>query len=1034
MTTHREADSAKRVSLHRAILVALLVCQAGWAWQAPLSIPLDGPWDLVHVTGKTDGSAFAAKGAPNPALEVSYVFANTDPNSSEAPDEKGRDRFQLVQKGEWDLGGFSWGDITLTGDGSPFAVALDLTDAAGRSATYRFFPLAVAEERTYAFTLAGPGSITPGFDPATVRQIALVADEGGEKRYTANRGRFTVTGITFSNQDREKQIAANLRYAQELVGREGEFADRLKSLSAALESRSGLIDGIEGESAELKLLALFSGPRAGQPFAVCALSPMEKARPSLLHFDGRPAASVSLEAAANEYESAQLVVVPQASGVKGISASVLGDLVGPDGNRIGAAHIEIRRAGFVNTTPTCFTFVGYVGEVEDPLMPNGLMDIPGDRVQPVWVTVHVPDGTQAGLYHTRVRFSGAGHVREIPVSVRVLGFSLPKTSAVSRHVYYWLPAVANWYGFRQGRDSCDYHRDGFGIPLDLIRKHLEFLLSYRLAVINITWPFNADDGSPSWPLTVRADGTLDFTLHDELLQFCRERGMREFSVGDFGRSKRRIYDPAYRERVERVLRPYLAHVRERGWAKDGVFKVYDEPAEPAEYEQMLEECRFVRSLEPSVKTLAAIAHPEPGTQGLLDVFLFRPNNWSAGVAAAVRAQGGTPSWYWCSVPYFKPFPNYFINYPATDPRLIEWLHFRYDCTYFLMWGVNVWQNNFRPAGEPRWPDVPWNPNTYASFNGDGHFVYPWPDGSLVSSVRLESLRDGAEDVEYFTLLRDAAAELERNGKRPDLVAEVKALLTLDPVVQSVTSYHADPAAIEAIRRRAAKLLEQVHNAEPPDAGTAVPGPSRTSFEDPFDRDDSGHYDLQGGTWTYDPERRCLAMAKARDTDNETLWALRRDVTLPRAFTFEAEYTADGKDTSAGLALRNPDTGDYAFASLSLKKAVEGGWWVTAWIVYSYPDEKWGYLQASKRYIANLADPVFTLRLTRLPGSNALEFLVRNSEAGTLETSLSPDTRGEDGRKLSPAWTGTLDALSRASLSGYDSRGSWRRIRLTDLTR
>jgi hypothetical protein len=810
MPIHHKVGKDKWISPFLITLFALLACPAGWAWQAPLAIPLDGKWELVHVTGKTEGSGFnVITRSNNPALEINYVYANVDPKSSENPDEKGRDRFRLLLKGEWDLHECSWGEISIAGDGSPFAISLILTDAAGRSATYQQFPLAVAGERTYGFTLTGPGSITPGFDAAKVRQIAVVADEGGEKRYSVNKGRFSIAGIKFSNQDRENQIVANLKYAEELSGKEGVFGDKVKSLSAGLESRSGTIGEMERASADLKHQALFSGSRAKQPFVVCAQTPMVKIRPEFLYFTGAPARTISLEAAANEYESGQLVVVPQAGGIKGISVSVTDDLIGPDQRRVDKSNVEVRLAGFVKTTPTIFTFVDYVGEVADPLLPNSIFDVAEGRVQPVWITVRVPEATRPGVYRTTIRVGGAGRVQDVPVELKVFGFTLPKRSAVSRHVYYWLPAVANWYGYHEGKDACDYNRDGFNVPLDLIKKHLAFLLSYRLDIINITWPFNPDDGSPSWPLKVREDGSLDFSLHDELLEFCRERGMRDFSVGDFGRSKRKIFDPVYRERVAKVMKPYLAHVREKGWTKDGVFKVYDEPAEKAEFEQMLEECRFVRSLDPSVKVLAAIAHPEPGTKGLLDVFLFRPNNWSDAAASQVRQQGGIPSWYWCSVPYFKPFPNYFINYPATDPRMIEWLHFKYACTYFLLWGVNVWQNNFKPAGEPRWPDVPWNPNTYASFNGDGQLVYPWPDGSLVSSIRLESLRDGAEDLEYFVLLRNALAEMERKGKSPALVARGKQLLSLDPVVQSVTSYEPDPARISEIRKSVAQLLEEL---------------------------------------------------------------------------------------------------------------------------------------------------------------------------------------------------------------------------------
>jgi hypothetical protein len=142
------------------------------------------------------------------------------------------------------------------------------------------------------------------------------------------------------------------------------------------------------------------------------------------------------------------------------------------------------------------------------------------------------------------------------------------------------------------------------------------------------------------------------------------------------------------------------------------------------------------------------------------------------------------------------------------------MHFKYKCPVFLYWAVNNWNNNFKGLGEARWPEVPWNPNTYASFNGDGQLVYPWPDGTLAGSVRLENLRDGAEDLECFTLLRDAAMELERSGKRPKLAEAAKLLLTLDSVVQSPISYNAVPSTINETRRKASNLLEEIKNTKP----------------------------------------------------------------------------------------------------------------------------------------------------------------------------------------------------------------------------
>ena len=39
-------------------------------------------------------------------------------------------------------------------------------------------------------------------------------------------------------------------------------------------------------------------------------------------------------------------------------------------------------------------------------------------------------------------------------------------------------------------------------------------------------------------------------------------------------------------------------------------------------------------------------------------------------------------------------------------------------------------------------------------NGDGHIVYLDKDSSFLSSIRLENVRDGIEDAEYYLMLKE----------------------------------------------------------------------------------------------------------------------------------------------------------------------------------------------------------------------------------------------------------------------------------------
>jgi len=215
------------------------------------------------------------------------------------------------------------------------------------------------------------------------------------------------------------------------------------------------------------------------------------------------------------------------------------------------------------------------------------------------------------------------------------------------------------------------------------------------------------------------------------------------------------------------------------------------------------------------------------------------------------------------------------------------------------------------------------------------------------------------------------------------------------------------------------------------AGAASAAASETVFEDTFAQDDSVHYALEGGLWTYDAKRRAFGMEKALDRNNETMSAIRKQVALPRAFTLEAEFTADGAG-GGGLLIQDPASGHYAFACLGLGEAEEGGRWVVAWIVYSYPETNWGYLRQTKTFVPDLADFKFTLQLTRVAGSDELEFTVYNDQTGPLQTLVAPGMTGDEGNELLPSWVETLNAFSVAGLRGYDSKGSWSRVKLIDL--
>jgi len=137
---------------------------------------------------------------------------------------------------------------------------------------------------------------------------------------------------------------------------------------------------------------------------------------------------ISLVAARNEYEPVQLVLRP-AEDLKDVRVTAT-DMTGPAGT-LSASNLTIDRVAWVRvTSPT--DAVGCIGDWPDPLPRcDGPFDVPAGTNQPLWITVYVPSDTAPGDYQGSVKVSVAGQERwTVPLSLRVLGFALPKEAHV----------------------------------------------------------------------------------------------------------------------------------------------------------------------------------------------------------------------------------------------------------------------------------------------------------------------------------------------------------------------------------------------------------------------------------------------------------------------------------------------------------------------------------------------------------------------------------------------------------------------------
>lgn len=180
---------------------------------------------------------------------------------------------------------------------------------------------------------------------------------------------------------------------------------------------------------------------------------------------------------------------------------------------------------------------------------------------------------------------------------------------------------------------------------------------------------------------------------------------------------------------------------------------------------------------------------------------------------AMKAKGMENWSYLCCLPK-APWISEFIDHDAINMRMWCIASYKYDLAGILIWATNYWNSDIAsPAGRLHnpWEDgMCWTTGygfayreLYRWGNGDGRFFYPLNrdpnDGSTephlgepVPSIRLQFLRDGIEDYEYFKIYE------KLSGKK----VEIPETLFTDE-----KTYDKNPADALAFRKQIAEAIE-----------------------------------------------------------------------------------------------------------------------------------------------------------------------------------------------------------------------------------
>ena len=392
------------------------------------------------------------------------------------------------------------------------------------------------------------------------------------------------------------------------------------------------------------------------------------------------------------------------------------------------------------------------------LMPDRLealerFDLPGRTVRPIWVSLDIPPGTEAGTYEGTIDVGSEKSRVPMQVKIRVQNQLLPKPAEWKFRLDLWQnPWVVAWYYNLE--PWSDEHKA-------LLKKHLQlyadaggkYITTYA---VHSPWSDNSyriEGTMIEW--TKRADGSwqFDYNIFDQYVQLAMDAGVNKaitiYTPVPWGhrfryldaKSGNYVYEEWSPEsdQFKAVWTVFLEdlkrHLEQKGWFDKTYLGINENPLQ-----YTMAAARVIKQHSAKWKiTYAGDWHPE--LDQLLDD--YSPHITSEPSQREMRersARGSTTTYYLSCAP---PKPNTFVFSPPIESRYIGWYAAAHGYDGFLRWAYDAWPADpVRDARHTLWPA------------GDCFLVYPGAN----SSIRFERLREGIVDYEKIRAIRALASK------------------------------------------------------------------------------------------------------------------------------------------------------------------------------------------------------------------------------------------------------------------------------------
>eukprot|EP00940_MAST-03C_sp_MAST-3C-sp2_P001952 g1952.t1 len=389
----------------------------------------------------------------------------------------------------------------------------------------------------------------------------------------------------------------------------------------------------------------------------------------------------------------------------------------------------------------------------------------------LWITIDVPPGTAAGSNYTGnvvVHVEGATQPVVVRADVRVFGFDLPVAPRLKNAIQL---DIAHLFRSFEGRSMDEIRR--------IYLRTAEWLLSeYRIN------PGSIYDSWSNLTASTLSAYKSPFVANVSDLVRWKRLGLNYFTLPYAPPNETRAFVEELRKTDDELL-------------SMSSFYGFDEFSGP--FSEIADAFTSLRASFPEVQTMTTahigtqygplVKEPlpfEPAALEQIGVTAIVPStNYLPPTENVTTVQkAGKEVWTYISLQPYKPLACWRLDNPTIDVRGLFWQIFELGFDGILYWGVNQWSGFNRGVPIPTlasdstdaiFRDLPfvsrdaWDVATYHDGTlpwlfGDGKMLYAGttPSGDTdtpIGSVRLANIRDGLDDFDYLSLLRETDAEL-----------------------------------------------------------------------------------------------------------------------------------------------------------------------------------------------------------------------------------------------------------------------------------